>query len=364
MNRPATTLSSRTYLALAGLAAILGLAAAWLYVALLPMAFLDSAYPVWRLKQARLADCALGDVLIVGDSQVEAAVVVTDLDTPTWNLGFGGASPIETYHVVQQALRCPHPPKLVLYTHGISVFSEIGESLWKHAARFGMLDYGDLREIAATADRLHDRSIIDRDLGDGLRGAARDAAYTARFPSVFVGSLLEGNFFRRLSHNQEVLEQAVRGRGSMPYLRPPGPMLPAPETTTQRFDPKPVVVHYFRRTLAMLAAAGVRTVFLPTPVPAETVAKINQDLRAAFAALIAQEITQQRGAAAIGGNLFEPWPNRYFADAHHLAPDGAALFTSLLAPCLNGWREWAAADAPFRVCNFSYPAMARTDPPP
>jgi hypothetical protein len=310
-------------------------------------------------QQARLRDCAFGDVLILGDSQAEAAIIPAGLAIPTWNLALGGASPIETWHVVHRALRCPHRPRLALYTHGLPSFAAVGEALWKNAARFGAIDYRDLRAIAVLADGLHDRSISDRDLGDGLRGAVRDAAYSAGFPSVFLGSLLEANLFRRLDHNRAVLREAMAGSGHMRYLRPSGPLAalpPPPEAALTELHVPPVTAYYFHATLAALAAAGVPTVLLETPVPAEGLAVLDPAVRQEFANLLAEAVAAQPAMTALGSAPFEPWPERYFADAHHLDPSGAARFTGLLAPCLADWLTWTRAEGPPRQCRFALSA--------
>ena len=82
----------------------LGFGIVWLWVACVPLAFLDPEYPAWLAKQRMLARCDLGELLVVGDSRAAVDVIPALLPMRATNLAVGGGSPIEAYVAVSRAL--------------------------------------------------------------------------------------------------------------------------------------------------------------------------------------------------------------------------------------------------------------------
>ena len=116
------TLSFRSFLLAAALGDLLVVAAAWLYTSLMPMRFLESGYPIWVAKQAMLQHCDFGSILVLGDLRAELAIVPAQLPSPAANVTFGGTTPDETYFFAREALSCPHPPQLVIYSHSMQAY--------------------------------------------------------------------------------------------------------------------------------------------------------------------------------------------------------------------------------------------------
>ena len=50
-------------------------AVVWLWVATMPMAFMDAEYPSWRAKQVLTERCDLGETIILGDSRAAADIM-------------------------------------------------------------------------------------------------------------------------------------------------------------------------------------------------------------------------------------------------------------------------------------------------
>jgi hypothetical protein len=86
--------SLRYLLVLAG-TLIGGLALAWAWVVVAPLAFLDPEYPYWRAKQALLDRCDLGRVLVLGDSRAAVDIMPPRIAVPVTNLAVGGGEAIE-----------------------------------------------------------------------------------------------------------------------------------------------------------------------------------------------------------------------------------------------------------------------------
>ena len=67
----------------------------WLYVALLPMAYMEGGYPAWVAKSQMLQDCQLGEVAFFGDSRLEAGVIPALLPVPASNFGLAAGTAVE-----------------------------------------------------------------------------------------------------------------------------------------------------------------------------------------------------------------------------------------------------------------------------
>ena len=59
-------LSARAYLSATAAAGAAAFGLVWLWVALMPLAYLDPEYPAWLAKREMLARCDLGATLVVG----------------------------------------------------------------------------------------------------------------------------------------------------------------------------------------------------------------------------------------------------------------------------------------------------------
>lgn len=348
--------SIRSYIALAAATTVAAIAAIWIYVLWMPMAFLESGYPIWVVKQTSIRQCDLGDVIIIGDSRPESAIAPVHLSISTSNISQGGTTPIETYYFSQRVMQCPHPPKLIIYSHGMPAYLTISDALWKTAARFGYISYGQLREIATTAEALRDSSIWSKDTGDGLRGMVRDAVYGSGFPSVFLGSLVQGQFFRRYAHNMDVFWQVTQTRGNMsvPAATHGSAIPPGKDADVERFAALPIQRYYFERTMALFAAANVPVVFLATPITPSTDRALNPGVRQAFADFIAATIRNYPNTS-VGGPLFPVWADDNFGDAQHLDTIGASRFTAILDRCLNAWMDGLASGTARQPCDFTPP---------
>ena len=145
------------YLRLFGLSAGLSFALVWGWVAAMPMAFMDAEYASWRAKQVMLDRCDLGDVIILGDSRAAADIIPARLPVRVTNLAVGGAKAIEALSVLDRALTCPSPPRLVIISLDPGHFSR-PDMFWERSVRFGVVTGADIAALRE-ASRLDRRSI-------------------------------------------------------------------------------------------------------------------------------------------------------------------------------------------------------------
>jgi hypothetical protein len=104
----------------------------------------------------------------------------------------------------------------------------------------------------------------------------------------------------------------------------------------------PLIDLYFTRTVELLAERGVPVVVLSMPVNHATSARMQPQVRQAFAAYLRTKARQHPNLRVVGPA--EPcWPDRFFGDAWHFNADGAAAYSAMLGAWLRD--VLAGADA-------------------
>src|SRR5580700_10709141 len=184
-------LSPKGFLTLIGVSATTLFGLVWLWVVLLPMAFLDPEYPAWRAKQIMLANCDLGNVVILGDSRAATAMMPARWSIKATNFAVGGGEPIEALAALGRILRCPVQPDRVILSLDAVHFTE-PDLFWERTARFGFLDEDEIATLRDISHRLGDFSVYEVRHNDGLPSWLRDAMYRVRFPSLYFTSLMKG----------------------------------------------------------------------------------------------------------------------------------------------------------------------------
>ncbi len=332
---PRERLSPPAYLALAALTAGCVVALVWVWVALMPLAFLDPEYAAWTAKRVMLARCDLGEVVVVGDSRAAADIIPALMPRLTTNLAVGGGEAIEALSAVRRALLCPHPPRLVVVSLNPGQFVR-PDLFWERTVRFGFLDHAEVAELARASRAVNDWSVYENGHGDGLTGRTRAALYAVRFPSLYFGSLLKGGVFLRLWDNRRAFAERLAARGQYFFGTAPGCDEVAIEGHLDAFRPLPVLDLYFDRLLALLHARGVRAEFVAMPVNQETWDASRPAVRSAFAAYL-RRYEQKYPNFHVMGPTVLGWADRYFGDDFsHLNPDGARLLSTRLGLCLAG----------------------------
>jgi hypothetical protein len=310
----------------------------WIYVAMMPMAFLGHDYSLWVAKRTILEECRLGPVAVFGDSRTMAAVYPGLISGPVTNLALSGATPLETYFAVQRALRCETPLKLIVISHGALKFMS-DPDYWAFDAKAGFLNYAEMRAVDGDAARLHDTEIEDMRRGDKIPPMLREALFTYRFPPFYFDSLVHGVVALRWHRNRRTLRDSLSSSGHALYGTDSGSSYPASETEISRYKVSPLVDLYFSRTLALLAEHRIPVVFLSMPVNHATYVQIRPEFRDGFAAYLQDKARQYPGLHVVGPAI-PCWPDQFFGDAFHFNARGAEAYSRAfdrwLSPVLAG----------------------------
>jgi hypothetical protein len=305
----------------------------WVYVAVLPMAFLSRDYPLWIAKRTMLDECRLGSVAVFGDSRTLAATVPDAMPVPVTNFAMSGTSPIETYFAVRRALRCPTPPKLVVIAHGALKFASDSD-YWNFSARTGFLDYSDMRAVDADAARLGDGEIGALRRGDQLSPGLRGALFAIRFPAFYFDSLVNSFVMARWQHNLTAMHEALLSSGHALFGTAPGSSEVAGDGLATAYATSPLIDLYFSRTVRLLAQRGVPVVVLSMPVNQATYVRMQPAVRQAFTAYLLEKAREFPNLRVVGPTA-PCWPDRFFGDAWHFNADGAAEFSAVLGVWLR-----------------------------
>ncbi len=318
-------------------------AAVWIWVAAMPLAYLDPEYPSWLAKRQMLERCDLGEMLVVGDSRAAVNIVPALLGVRTTNLAVGGGQAIEAFVAVNRALACPVPPRRVVVSLNAGHFAK-PDLFWERSVRFGFLNRAELADVLRTAQALGDASVLAPRHDDGLPPRLRGVLYAMRFPSLYFSGMLKGGVFLRLWRNQAGLEAGLASRGQYYFGTDPGSSAIAAEGALDSFVPLPVQDHYFNRMLALLASRAIPVDFIAMPLNRSTRARVPAAVERDYAAYLAGFEARFDNFSVVGPAMPD-WPDRFFGDAFaHLNPPGAVLYSAGFGVCLRARMAGRAGD--------------------
>ena len=352
------------YLSLLAASALISFGCVWIWVVMMPMAFMDPEYPSWQAKQVMLDRCDLGEAIILGDSRAAADIIPARLPIKATNLAVGGGESIEAYAAMRRARACPSPPRLVIVSIDPGHFAR-PDLFWERSVRFGFIRAAEVADLRATSLRTGDLSVYAGHHPDQLPLAARDLLERVRFPPLYFASLVHSAGIFRWARNERTLQATVASRGQYAFGTGEGSDAVAFDGHLTAFHPLPVLDTYFDRMLAQLNDRQIETRFIAMPVNDATWTRIHPEVRDAFAAYLATYEARYR-TFHVAGEVTPHWPDHFFGDEFcHLNPAGAERFSAILAQRLqdapprtqndaqNGWFSDTGREASANVAPIS-----------
>jgi hypothetical protein len=343
---------------------LLSFGAIWLWVAAVPMAFMDPEYPAWVAKETLLQRCDLGELVVLGDSRAAADIQPARLRSRTTNLAVGGGEAIEALAALRRVLACRNRPKQVILSLDAGHFVR-PDLFWERSVRYGFISAAEIAELGAASEVTGDHSVYRARGAGGLPPAVRDWMYWVRFPSFYFASLAHGGGALRWWRNQTTLRNTLASRGHYAFGTGSGSTAVAFDGHLTSFEPLPILDHYFRQLLAELDRLGIETRFVAMPVNDATWGQVRPAMLAGFAAYLAN-YERRYSHFHVDGDLMPHWPDRFFGDEFcHLNPAGAEKFSTELDQRLqdappktqneaqNGWLSDTGAEASAKVVPIS-----------
>ncbi len=325
-------LSFAGFILVAGLAFLVTWGAVWIYIVAFPMAYQGRAYPVALAKNQLIAQCRPNQVVIFGDSRAVAGVLPTAMKMPVENLAFPGASPVETYFLVQRVLRCPEPPRLVIIVHSASMYPE-DKYFWSLFASSGLLSTADIRAVEANARALGDDELQHAERPSAVPFALLPTLYAVHFPPLYFGALAGGYVAARWRYNERALHEAIASSGMSPFGTADGSDAVSDEAKMTDWHVSPLVNMYLSRTLTLLAAHHVPVVIMTMPINASTCEQLPPVVQPRFSAYLTK-IAQANPNVELVDSTIPCWPDQFYGDAWHFNLSGTLAYSRKLQSVL------------------------------
>jgi hypothetical protein len=161
--------------------------------------------------------CDLGDAIVLGDSRAAAGIIPARLPLRATNFAIGGGEAIEAWSVLERALACPSPPKLVIISIDPGHFGH-PDMFWERSVRFGFMTDPDISELREASRRADDFSVYDSQHIDQLPLTVRDWFYRVGFPPLYFANLARGGLFFHWARNRRIFAATQAPARSAPTL--------------------------------------------------------------------------------------------------------------------------------------------------
>lgn len=306
----------------------------WTYVALVPAGFMDAGYAVWAAKRAMIDECVAGDVVLLGDSNMAAAVSPGLLNVSTTNLAVINGKTIEAYFALTHILQCPRLPRYILLSISIHEFTNMA-SFWDSTVKMRFLQAAEITEVEAKSEVLGDTSVTAAPSFLATYPALRAWAYKYHFPIIYGAVLLQSGLVGRLPRNLGNKVEYVVRRGELRFGDDNESDAISVDGQLKTFIPLPILDYYFERILDAAASAGLRVGFVVTPVNDTTARAMPDSVRKTFRDFVQAKTARYPNLDVLAAER-EAWPTHYFGDGlGHFNRRGTALFSMRLGACID-----------------------------
>ncbi len=306
----------------------------WAYTATQRLNFLPEQFGLWRAHMQMIKACDIGDVVILGSSRAHVSFVPRLLGVDAVNLAMTSTTPIEAYYEARAIYRCPRPPKFV-------VLSFSGRDLektpyfWDETARFGLLDYNDLQEVAQHAIYLKYRDLYSGAFGSEPPPSLKNWLYVNHFPPYDFSSLLAAKLGRyRRRQNLEWYAQTLASRGQHVLNEGKCATGPGFEADQTSFSPSPLHLYYLDRLLSFLERHGAAILYVSTPMNPLTYQSLHRGYVNDYTVFLKQVASRHPGFRPVG-DTFIRYDACDFSDDQHLNQSGAEKFSRSVAPLIS-----------------------------
>lgn len=334
-----TGISYRRYIG-----AVLGLvfgafALLWLYTYQYRSNFLSAGYGSWRAVIEMVDRCETADVAIIGASQASADIIPDRLDLPmsVRNYALTASTPVEGYYLTRRLYRCPRPPKVAVVVYGgFDLFAS--SYFWERTARYGLLDFAEMQEVARTAAEVGDRELYHGSFGAEPPPTLKNMLYAIHFPPYDFKSLLAAKGGNRRRENDRLTAETLQQQGHHLISDEPCTDSRSWEADQAAFTPSRLNVAYLDRLLALLRDRDVKVILMSAPMSNLT----SRDLSARYVEdyeAFLQRVQDRHRDVTFVGPVFPTMDRCFFSDPMHLNGRGAVAFSrtagNLISPVVT-----------------------------
>ncbi|MGI9591270.1 MAG: hypothetical protein ACR2P8_07870 [Myxococcota bacterium] len=299
------------------------------YIEIFPQYVFSETYGRWRAQLDFIAEPGPDpEILIAGDSRVQAAILPARLGPEARSIALGGATAIETYYLFRRYLEHHAPPRVLLVS--VSPFHmEKVDVFWNWTIKWKALRAPEALELFRRAEALDDRVLGEPDARELSLRWARLRLNTI----VDYAPELRKTFPSRRARSRQANALVVAAQGHSYYGEEVTCSEPNQEVWDKDgFQASPLLDAYLQDTLALAARHGVRVVLAAMPMNHSSWQAIEPEYFADYHQHVAR-LAAQRPQVEVRAFLWT-LPDDHFGDASHVNERGALLVTDWLAPLL------------------------------
>jgi hypothetical protein len=347
---------------------ILILAGLWIVVRIKFAVFSPTEFQITKAHNDMIAKCDVGNLVILGDSTANAALLPSGIGPDVRNFGFGGATPIETFFIAQSILRCPNAPKAVILAFtpfalaGRDVPQSEGEDgmFWTRAVEYHVVNHAGAMQVLRDS-RKYERDFTGPESLFDFDYKIKAALYTAGFPPYFFPDLQtyaqdrlkrdsdSGAGIRAVVYLETILDAGHHFYGTDAQ----GGAAVDLDASLPAFSVSPLKNLYLRRTIEEFRAHGT-TVYLMEPAQNSLSTSRNAPgLIGDFQNYLLSLTTIGPGVVVLDSG-FPSWDQVMFGDYEHLNLRGAHIYSENVRRDLltQGRGDLAYADKDLAVDNL------------
>ena len=303
-----------------GVIVLLPAIAVWLYIIYGGMYYLDEEYPyeAWNKNFCQTDHNGSVDVLILGDSVVNASILPEYLSDGTYNLSLGGTTPVEAYYILKEYLEYNEAPE-VCYIGFADVGYITDQNLYTRTLYFHRFSYEDEKELFSIAEDYNAESILI----DGYLDEWKQYRFWS--PSKYLPALFNGGFNARYETNMANYQAIDEHKGSYLSLTD-AYELEAEEIEYTSFPVNEYYDYYMKRLLDLCVDNGITPRVLMVPMRPNIVCTMD------YIADCYKYLVKLQEYCPEMTYYYRPEGFGYedFADVWHMNWNGAVKYTQLI----------------------------------
>lgn len=294
-----------------------------LFTFIFPMSYMSEEYVMWREELDYVNQSgAYSDTVILGDSRAKSSIIPAMLETDgsVYNIGIGGATPIEMYYALKNHIKNNGAPKEAIVIFAPYHFCDIDN--WDQTLFNNYLSISEITEVFERAVQYRNSTILkDGWFTDGL-------SFRLRLPNKYLAQIYEARFTRYDARNRARYDSVRKDLGYCEFGSDPGNDGESYEVHHSTFNYDPMVTFYYDELIGMLVRNGVKVTILQTPVNETSSELITPEFRSGYADFLTSIEEKYKGITVY--KEIPCYENRFFGDNNHLNRTGAEKFTQSL----------------------------------
>ena len=298
----------------------------WVFLAAFPAVYMDGEYSYYtQCKDYRLGktDLPASDILILGDSRAKSGLLPKEISDSCFSLAEGGSTAVEAYFTLKDYIEHMGVPKKVILSIGSFHFTSF-DGFWTRSVYFDFLSTEQAEEVLRTAADLQETEALSAAGGSSITDLLE---YKIKAPTKYMSPLVHSFGENRKKINEEAYREMVVEKGFKSFVS----WWPTSvEYDMEQYHTLATLDAFYRKIIDLCTENGIELYSVNTPLIADTFAE-TKAVREDFSAYLAQlkESYPEDAFPLIHIETeLESYDSRYFDDADHLNPDGAARYTA------------------------------------